>query len=113
MMDAYERTADKENFEKFFKIVNKALMKMSRILNPTFFALQSRGKYTPDIYGGLSHPIPSLLPVVKLSTLDPESSEYKSLKTKVVRARNRVSDTLNDAIELAIDTVSRIENFLN
>lgn len=113
LMEKYEK-ADvdkKSSFEKVFNDINKALMKMSRILNPPFFSTLKRGKYSYDLHGAVVHPIPSLLPVVELTEMDPNSSEFKALRTKMVRARNRVADTLNDAIDLTEETTSKIETF--
>ena len=93
LMKKYEDSKEKKTFKETFEDVNKALMKMSRIL------------YDAPI------PMKSLQPVGDLATLDQESSEFKALRTKIVRARNEIADAINDAIELAAQTISGIEKF--
>jgi Iap family predicted aminopeptidase len=80
--------------------VNRCLMKISRILNPVNYTL--RGKYDQDYYGAeYIKPIPILRPVEELAKLNPDATEYKTLETKLVRARNQVGDAIEDATWLA------------
>jgi hypothetical protein len=46
--------------------------------------------------------IPSLQGVRELEGLDPESTEARFLKTKLVREVNKVNDQLDKAIELIV-----------
>jgi Iap family predicted aminopeptidase len=77
--------------------VNNCIMKLSRIMNPINYTL--RGKYDQDYYGAeYVKPIPILRPVFELVNLNPDDIEYKTLRTKLVRARNKVSDSIDEAI---------------
>jgi hypothetical protein len=96
LLERYECSdgRQKERFEEFFEnVVNTGLMKMSR----TFYRSPLR--------------LPGLAPVEELATLDPDSSEFKALRTKLDRARNRVSDTFTDAIEIIENTLQQIGSF--
>ena len=87
-----------ENKAKLDEIqsVNEGLMKICRILNPVNLTLH--GKYGQDHYGAeYIKPIPLLQEVSELVALNPDASAYKALGTKLVRARNEVSDALRDA----------------
>ncbi len=77
-------------------MANDCMMRVSRILNPVNYTL--RGRYDQDYYGAeYVQPIPVLRPVSELAVLDPDSMEYKTLRTKLGRARNAVSDALREA----------------
>ena len=72
-------------------------MKISRIMNPVNYTL--KGKYDQDYYGAeYVQPIPILRPVTELGQLSPDSEEYKTTMTKLIRARNVVLDALREAI---------------
>ena len=76
--------------------VNECLMTISRVLNPVNYTLH--GRYDQDHYGAeYIKPIPALQPVAELALLNPDTSAYKALRTKLVRARNMVSDSLVEA----------------
>jgi len=71
-------------------------MRLSRIMNPVNYTL--RGRYDQDYYGAeYVQPIPILRPVAELASMNPDAEEYKTLKTKLIRARNKVSDTIQEA----------------
>ena len=86
------------------------MMRISRTLNPLNYTL--RGRYDQDYYGAeYVRPIPILQPVSELAALNPDSTEFKALKTKLVRARNTFSDAIEDATwisELTIDGIAKI-----
>lgn len=72
------------------------MMKVSRIMNPVNYTL--RGRYDQDYYGAeYVQPIPVLRPVSELAALNPDATEYKTLRTRLVRGRNAVSDALREA----------------
>jgi Iap family predicted aminopeptidase len=76
---------------------NKCLLKISRIMNPVNYTL--RGRYDQDYYGAeYVQPIPIMRNVAELASLNPDAEEYKTLRTKLVRARNQVSDTIHEAV---------------
>jgi hypothetical protein len=104
----YDKRKGDKKFEESVKLINNCLMKLSRTLIPVSYTTVC--KYDQDTYGrsGLDKPLPSLQPIADLANLDPESSEFKALKTKLIRDRNRVSDALGDAIEVIRDTRARI-----
>jgi hypothetical protein len=88
---------DKEGLKEEVRMANRCMMKVSRTLNPVNYTL--RGRYDQDYYGAeYVRPVPILQPVSELAALNPDATEYKALSTKLVRARNAVSDALEEAI---------------
>jgi len=86
-----------KGLEDEVKVANSCLMKVSRIMNPVNYTF--RGRYDQDYYGAeYVQPIPILRPVSELVALNPDATEYKTLRTKLVRARNAVSDALQEAV---------------
>ncbi len=86
---------------------NRGMMKLSRIMNPVNYTL--RGRYDQDYYGAeYVQPIPILRPVAELARLNPDAIEYKTLRTKLMRARNKVMDTLQEAVFITEHTIKRI-----
>jgi len=78
------------------RVANFSMMRVSRTMNPVLYTL--RGRYDQDYYGAeYVKPIPVLQPVSELAAMDTDSTEYKALRTKLVRARNLVSDSLEQA----------------
>ena len=76
-------------------------------MNPVNYTL--RGRYHQDYYGAeYIQPIPILRPVSELATLDLDTTEYKTLRTKLVRARNAVSDALREAVIITEYATERI-----
>jgi hypothetical protein len=83
--------------------VNEGLITVSRVLNPVNYTLH--GRYDQDHYGAeYIKPIPALQPVAELSLLNPDTSSYKALRTKLVRARNMVSDAIVEASKVVAHT---------
>jgi hypothetical protein len=96
-----------ERLEKEVRLTNESLLKICRVLNPVNYTLH--GKYGQDHYGAeYIKPIPLLQPVSELVALDPDTSEYKALKTKLVRARNIVSDALEEVTRVARFTSDKL-----
>ncbi|MFQ6075349.1 MAG: hypothetical protein ACE5Z5_04335 [Candidatus Bathyarchaeia archaeon] len=92
-----------------FEAINRCLMRLSRILMPVGYTLV--GKYDQDTYGRTetTRPIPVLQPTARLATLNPESDDFKLLKTRLVRERNKVADVLIEAKKLIKDTLQRVK----
>ncbi len=82
--------------------VNKALMALGRHLIPVNYT--SVGPFDHDLATRVD-PIPGLQPAAKLTSLSPESNEYKFLRTALVRGRNKVAYALTCAC-------TEIENLL-
>jgi N-acetylated-alpha-linked acidic dipeptidase len=76
--------------------VNRCMMRLSRILNPALYSNVGMFHHPPAM------PIP-LLPGLqssdRLATLDPDTDEFRLLRTQLVRERNRVAHALSTAIE--------------
>jgi len=91
------------------RALNSCLMRLSRILNPIDYTLVSR--YDQDTYGSshLGQPIPILQPALQLAGLDPNTPEFRTLKTKLVRENNRVCDALEEGIEVMDSTFQRLQ----
>jgi hypothetical protein len=90
------------------RLVDEGLIAVSRILNPVNYTLH--GRYEQDHYGAeYIKPIPALQPVAELTVLNPDTSAYKALRTKLVRARNMVSDALVEANRVVKNTIELAE----
>jgi len=84
-------------------ILNGMFLKLSRILNPTLFTF--KGRYEQD-YAVDEPYMPALSKITELEKLDESGARF--LMTTLVRERNRVSDTLDDAIALVEETLNEI-----
>ncbi|MDL2294381.1 M28 family peptidase [Ruminococcaceae bacterium OttesenSCG-928-D13] len=80
---------------------NRFLLSVSRRLSNVFKTYA--GKYQQDSYGygKLSRPVPLLADLDRLPALEPDSLEYGMVETQLVKNRNRISDGLYAARELA------------
>lgn len=83
--------------------LNRLLLALSHALNATLYT--ESGRFDQDAAAPLPV-LPGLARATKLAALDPASDEYGFLLTRVVRERNRVAATLDDALEW-------IDRFLN
>ncbi len=84
--------------EEEITAVNQVGIDLSRLLNPVLFTIAGPYEFDP----ALQMPVlPGLARAAELATLDLESSEYRFLRTWLVRQRNRVADTLRQAIRIA------------
>jgi Iap family predicted aminopeptidase len=76
--------------------VNHTLMKLSRILNPPLYSNVGMFHHPPAVAIPL---LPGLQSAAQLASLDPGSDEYKFLRTRLLRERNRVVHALSTALE--------------
>jgi hypothetical protein len=107
-------TAEAERFkggrgsEPAAQLLNRAMKRLSRVLVP----LQSTaiGTYGHDPYGYTPQTtmIPCLYDLTELSKL-PDGEQRWMLETKMVRARNRVADALQDSTALIDDTLAQLK----
>jgi len=88
-------------------LLNRAMKRISRLVVPLMSS--AVGKYGHDVYGYTPQTtmIPALYDIARLSQM-PEGEERWMLQTKVVRDRNRVADTLSDAIGIIDDALARL-----
>jgi hypothetical protein len=90
------------------QLINRAMKRLSRILVP----LQSTavGTYGHDPYGYTPQTtmIPCLYDLTELAKL-PDGEQRWMLETKMVRARNRVADALQDSTALIDDTLAQLK----
>ena len=89
------------------RLLNRAMKRISRLLVPLMSS--AIGKYGHDTYGYTPQAtlIPGLYDVARLPGLG-EGEERWMLETKLVRDRNRVSDTLSEAISIIDDALARV-----
>jgi len=88
-----------KGLEDKVRVANSSMMKVSRVMNPVNYTL--RGRYDQDYYGAeYVQPIPVLRPVSELVALNPDATGYKALRTKLMRARNAVSDAIQEAVSV-------------
>jgi len=77
---------------------NRGLLRLSRILNPALFTIN--GPY--DMDPALQLPLlPGLAPMQELANLATDSDAFHFLLTKLRRQRNRITDALAEATDLA------------
>ena len=77
---------------------NAGMKQITRIVNPVLFTIN--GPYEMD--PALQLPtLPGLAPVREMAQMDPASDAYQFLRTKLVRQRNRVEDSLRQATQIA------------
>ena len=90
------------------RLLNRAMKRLSRLLVPLMSS--AIGKYGHDPYGFTPQTtmMPALYDVARLPRLA-DGEQRWMLETKVVRDRNRVADTLADAIAIIEDSLSRLE----
>lgn len=102
------RFKDGRGSEATALLVNRAMKRLSRILVP----LQSTaiGSYGHDPYGYTPQTtmIPCLYDLGQLSAT-PDGEERWMLETKLVRARNRVADALQDSAAIIDDTLAQLK----
>jgi len=81
-------------------MVNNCLMQLSRELTPIMSTIC--GRYGHDTYGrsALNRPIPGLDELKDLAEMDPNDDAYKLLRTRLVREKNKLFDTLDAACRL-------------
>jgi hypothetical protein len=103
----YARTDVKEDTAA--DILNTCLKRLSRALVP--LASTACGTYGHDVYGYTPQGtmIPSLYDVPRLAKLPRDSEARWMLETQLIRARNRVSDTLWDCRKLIEDTLKGLD----
>ncbi len=78
--------------------LNAGMRALSRIVNPALFTIAGAYEFDP----ALQLPVlPGLAPIRELATLDPDSDDYRFLRTQLLRQRNRIEDTLRQATTLA------------
>ena len=80
---------------------NALVMDLCRIIIPANYT--ASGPFEHDLALGGS-PAMGLADTAKLGNLDPQSSDYRFLRTRLVRARNRVSGALRD-VERQLNTL--------
>ncbi len=90
---------DPIKLESVSSVINTCLIKLGRILNPLLYSEAPFHDY--DAYGssGMNW-IPSLHPITELAKLDPNSDNFKVVRTGLQRQHNRILDGLQDALEL-------------
>lgn len=108
--DAVE--SGKKGYEPLVAAANAVLMKLSRILLPIGYTYW--GAYAQDLYGAeyLNLPFPALHQTSELAAMNPGSEEFITLRTKLVRDRNWVSDSLNEALRHTTHTADYLEGSL-
>jgi N-acetylated-alpha-linked acidic dipeptidase len=78
--------------------LNEGLKQISRVVNPVLFTVNGPYEMDPALQMGV---LPGLAQTGQLTALDPGSSDYQFLRTKLVRQKNRIEDALEQAIKIA------------
>jgi len=108
--DAWSRrlSANPEGGEQVADAINNAKLQLSRTLVP--IASTAVGPYGQDRYGHAwqTQMIPSLVPYPKLASYDRDSEEFQTWWVSMVRARNRVTDALEQATEVVRTTLDEL-----
>jgi len=93
------KAADGLRDEGKIRTVNACLMRLGRLLIPLSYTRVD--PFDHDLALGIP-PVPTLQPATQLSSMDPDSDEYRYLQTRLIRERNKALYTLkqaNQAIE--------------
>jgi len=110
VLSAYEKLdkpeEDVEMYEKLFNTINKYLMKICRLVNPVLYTESGRYGQDPAFDKPL---IPSLQSIPELLQMKEESGEFRFLKTKLCREKNKVSDAISLATEHLKELLTVIE----
>ncbi|HEX3723694.1 MAG TPA: M28 family peptidase [Nitrolancea sp.] len=78
--------------------LNEGLKQISRVVNPVLFTVNGPYDMDPALQMGT---LPGLAQIGQLLTLDASSSDYRFLRTKLVRQKNRIEDALEQATKIA------------
>ncbi|MEH2477997.1 hypothetical protein V1282_001354 [Nitrobacteraceae bacterium AZCC 2146] len=103
-----EQFAGSRGSEQAALLINRTIKRLSRILVP--LQSSSVGRYGHDTYGFTPQTtmIPCLYDLQQLDQL-PDGEQRWMLETKMVRARNRVSDALQDSTDLIDEMFARLK----
>jgi hypothetical protein len=92
------------------KMINGAMIRLSRILNPVLYTM--KGKYAQDPYHTLPLKeigmFPCLHPAMEFSTLPKNSDTYRALMKRMIRERNRVLDAIGQSIDTIETLLARL-----
>ncbi len=108
IFEIQKSSADEARAKEAFAIVNRALMRLSRILIPINYTVAGPFDQDPAVP---IRPIPVLYPVMQLSSLSPESNEFRFLYTRLVRESNKFRHALKQATAVAKDARIKLEGF--
>ncbi len=86
--------------------LNNGLMRIGRALIPANYTAAGPFDHDPAVP---VPPVPLLQPAARLRALRPDSDEYLTLQTRLVRNRNRVTHAINTATEAAERTLEQTE----
>ncbi len=89
------------------RMLNRAMKRISRLLVPLMSSAIGKYGHDPYGFGPQTTMMPGLYDGARLPKLA-EGEERWMLETKVVRDRNRVADTLADAIAIIDDALARL-----
>lgn len=78
--------------------MNQLLLRLSRILTPSFASVAGRYGYDPYGLTHLRTRFPGLYYAPRLSQMNPNSNDYHLLLTGCIRERNRIADALQEAL---------------
>lgn len=101
---------DKAKIEETAKLVNKCILKNSRILTSAFRS--TVGPYDQEPYGFsvLEKPIPRLYMIIKEMVETSGGERMKLLETKLIREKNRLLDALRDIIDFMQLTMDNLRS---
>jgi hypothetical protein len=88
---------DDKKSKEALKRINRSLLKIARILIPTYCTESGRFDQDPAVR---IPPLPTLQPVRELAAMDQASDEARFAKTSLTRQRNRIQCALTEAIDL-------------
>jgi hypothetical protein len=89
------------------KTLNRCLISLSRILMPVLYT--NSGPFAHDPPARRIKFIPVLQKLDELAAMDPESDGYKTLRTQLIRERNKVSFALDQSSKIIKDTLKTVK----
>ena len=103
--DSLGESAANQRFVEAARALNRCVMKLSRILVPLSYCAGDR--FDADRAYHIP-PLPRLQRVAEMGTMERSTDLYKFLERSMVRERNRVSHSLNEAMVLIDETLRAI-----
>ncbi len=99
---------DKARVEEAAKLVNKCILKNSRILTSAFRSTVDPYDQEPYGLSILEKPIPRLYATIKEMVEASGGEKIRLLETKLTREKNKLMDALNDAIDFTWLTIDNL-----
>lgn len=106
-LNEYGEKALNRQSETEISMINDCLIKLCRVLIPINYNATG-DRYRQDDMGTTYKPVKVLQLIYELPNLNQESSEFKAIRTKLIRERNRILDAINEALFVVKETLQKL-----